>query len=103
MVGCSVYASIVVFTHFLFVIFVRDFNVLICLVGLLVWALMPIVFGLLQGFNSEPTLTGAVYNEIFSDGVFWLTSIVTVGLMVIPYFVYRFIRDLLMYPEFNFA
>jgi hypothetical protein len=72
-------------------------------VGLLVWALMPIVFGLLQGFNSEPTLTGAVYNEIFSDGVFWLTSIVTVGLMVIPYFVYRFVRDLLMYPEFNFA
>lgn len=49
MVGVCVYSSVVIYTHILFFTFIRDFNYLLCLIGLIVWSLMPIIYGVLHG------------------------------------------------------
>ena len=104
MVGVCVYTSVVVYTHILFFSFIRDFNILLCSVMLVVWSILPIICGVLHGVkNLEPTLYLAMYTEIFGDGMYWLATIITVGLMVIPFVVYRMVKDLILFPEFNFA
>ena len=44
-----------------------------------------------------------MYTEIIGDGMFWLATIISVGLMIIPFVVYRMVKDLILFPEFNFA
>jgi len=103
MVGVSCYTSVVIFTHILFCTFIKDFNLLLCAIMLVVWSLMPIVYGVLHGTRIEPALSRAVYTEIFGDGMYWLATTITVGLMVIPFIAYRTIKDLIIFPEFNFS
>lgn len=104
MVGVCVYSSIVVYTHILFFTFIRDFNYLLCGIMLIVWSLLPIIYGCLDGLKGlEPALYKQMYIEIIGDGMYWLAMIITVGLMIIPFVAYRMIKDLIIFPEFNFA
>jgi len=103
MVGICCYTSVVAFTHILFFSFIRDFNVLLSVIMLIVWSLTPIVYAFIHFTKLEPALYRQVYTEIFGDGMFWLSTIITVGLMVIPFIAYRMIKDLIIFPEFNFS
>jgi hypothetical protein len=102
-VGLCIYTCIVFYTHIMFFTFIRDFNYVMVVVGGCIWLTMPLIYLAAQGLNLEPTLYKAIYTEIFADGMFWLVTIVTTALMVFPIVAYRFVRDLILFPKFNFA
>ena len=101
-VGLLVYVLCVWYTHAIFLMFVRDFNVAIILFGLSVYVQwMLVTTGVSFVMKSDPLWKAG--GEVIFDVHFWGTFVVALTLMILPLFVVRKTWSLIIFDKFNYS
>lgn len=101
-VGLLVYVLCVWYTHAIFLIFIRDFNVGMIIIGLIVYVQWIIITGGVS-LALKPDPLWKAGGEVLFDVHFWGTFIITLALMVLPLLIVRKTWSLIIFDKFNFS
>lgn len=88
------YISLVIFTNVLIDTNVKDYNVAITIVSFMIALQIPLTFYIVNQLSFE-----ALYKdvpEILSNSQFYLTVLLTVFLLMLPFMIYRRVTQLLL-------
>lgn len=101
-VGLMIFILSVWFTHFIFLFFIRDFNIGMMIALVIIYLQWLLIVGIVnKGIVTDPLWQGVF--EALQSIHFWSVFFVTLVLMLLPIFVYRQASALIVFSRFNFA